>query len=397
MLHAVTGTSSAVRRLVAFEDSTYHRLDGTIYADRAFLTFLAGLSKQFDALLLLGRLSPVPGTSHYPLGDGVRFVALPHYPDLLHLWPVVKALAGSARRVWTTLGEADAAFVLGPTPMSIMITMLALLRRKRVVLGVRQNTAQYARNRHPGRRSVHLVADMLEFTWRALAHRCPVAVVGKEVADRYAFAPRRYELYVSLVREQDIAGETAASSRDYSDEVLVLSVGRLEPEKNPRMLADVLATLRRRGGQHRLVVCGEGPLRDELASRLEALGVADCAELRGYVPIDALMELYRHCHLLLHVSWTEGVPQILYEAFAARLPVVATDVGGVRAAAGDASLLIPPGDAMAAARAIEEVTSDTALRARMIDGGVRRVTQHTFEAEQRRLASFIRGEASGAR
>ena len=108
------------------------------------------------------------------------------------------------------------------------------------------------------------------------------------------------------------------------------------------------------------------------------------------MPLDTLIELYRGCHALLHVSWTEGLPQILYEAFAGRLPVVATDVGGIRAAVGDAVLLIAPGDAAAAADAVWRATADADLRSALIDAGVERVTMHTYEAEQRRLADFIR-------
>ena len=84
----------------------------------------------------------------------------------------------------------------------------------------------------------------------------------------------------------------------------------------------------------------------DVEARLRELGVAEHAELLGYVPIDGgLLELYRSSHAFLHVSWTEGLPQTLFEAFAAGLPVVATAVGGVPAAVGDAALLVEPGDA----------------------------------------------------
>ena len=92
------------------------------------------------------------------------------------------------------------------------------------------------------------------------------------------------------------------------------------------------------------MVCGEGDLRPALEQRIRELGVDDAVELRGYVPHDeGLAETYRKAHALAHVTWTEGLPQILYEAFAARLPVVATDVGGIREAVGDAALLVPAG------------------------------------------------------
>ena len=132
----------------------------------------------------------------------------------------------------------------------------------------------------------------------------------------------------------------------------MLSVGRLETEKNPLLLADVLARSATAAGDWRLLICGEGPMEGELRERLRELGVEDHAELLGYVPIHGgLLDLYRSVNAFLHVSWTEGLPQVLLEAFAAGTPVVATAVGGVPEAAGDAALLIPPGDADAAAAA----------------------------------------------
>ena len=169
-----------------------------------------------------------------------------------------------------------------------------------------------------------------------------------------------------------------------------LSVGRLDREKNPLLLADVLARLRQHDPRWRLVVAGEGPLEEELRARLAELGVADAAELRGYVPIDGgLPELYRTSHAFLHISWTEGLPQVLFEAFAAGLPVVATDVGGVAAAAGDAALLVPPGDAERPAAELGRVAADPALRARLVEAGLRQVRRHTLEAECRRVAEFL--------
>ncbi len=77
------------------------------------------------------------------------------------------------------------------------------------------------------------------------------------------------------------------------------------------------------------------------------------------------------------------------EAFAAGLPVVATDVGGIRAAAGEAVELIPPGDAEAAAAAIGRVLDDDARRLRMVETGLALAREHTIEAETGRVAAFI--------
>ena len=133
-------------------------------------------------------------------------------------------------------------------------------------------------------------------------------------------------------------------------------------------------------------------MREELEERLRALGVEAHADLRGYVPVDAgLHDLYRSADYFLHVSWTEGLPQVIFEAFAARLPVVATAVGGVPDAAGEAALLVPPGSADAAADALVRMAEDDALRGRLVEAGVERVRQHTTAAEVRRVAEFFEG------
>jgi glycosyltransferase involved in cell wall biosynthesis len=175
-------------------------------------------------------------------------------------------------------------------------------------------------------------------------------------------------------------------------------VGRLEPEKNPLLMADVLARLDAGRARWRLVVCGEGPMGAPLARRLEELGMGERAELRGYVPFGpALLELYRGCHALLHVSFTEGLPQVLLEAFAAGLPVVATDVGGIREAVGDAALLVPPDDPAAAAEALAKIAADAELRARLVRAGNRYVRRRTIDVEVSRLASFLRAGGGSER
>jgi glycosyltransferase involved in cell wall biosynthesis len=257
-----------------------------------------------------------------------------------------------------------------------------------VVLGVRQDWPEYVRMRRPGKRWMHLSADVLEWIWRRLARRLPVVAVGPDLAANYEHAPAVLQLMVSLVPAAAVGPWDTAG--DYRGELRVLSVGRLDQEKNPVLLADVLASLNRQSPRWRLLVCGEGPLAEALSSRFAQLGVADRAELLGYVAMgDELLQLYRSCHALLHVSWTEGFPQVLIEAFATGLPVVATAVGGVAAAAGDAAVLIPPGDAEAAADALRRVADDPDLRTRLTTAGLERARELTLEAQIAQLAHFL--------
>lgn len=377
-------------RLAVYTDYRYRRDDDGVSGELAFVRFMTALRPLVDELVLVGRLDPAPGRSHYPLGDDVGFVGLPWYGSLTEPAAVLRSLARSVGRLWRALDDVDTAWVMGPYPHAIAFALVALARRRRVVLGVRQDFPAYVRSRRPSSRWTHRAADALEWAFRRLARRLPVAAVGPDLARRYGHAPAVLELTVSLVSDADLVPADIAVARSHNRVERVLSVGRIDREKNPLLLADVLAELRADGVPWRLEVAGDGPLRSELQRRLEQRGVAGAAVLHGYVPVDdGLAALYRSADVFLHVSWTEGLPQVLFEAFAAGTPVVATDVGGVAEAAGGAALLVPPGDAAAAAEAVRRVRGDRELRERLVRAGAARVRAHTLEAESRRLVAFI--------
>lgn len=378
-------------RLAVYTDYVYRRDGDAVFAERAFALFLTRLAELFDQLVLVGRTSPEPDRAHYRLPAGIELVALPSHPGLL-VSPrsTGRALLGSIKPVWNLLPHMDAIWLLGPHPLVPVFGALATLRRRPYAIGVRQDTPRYVRRRHPSSRAAWLAADLLEGLNLAMARRAPTVVVGPDLARRYRHARRLLPIIVSLVQENDIISLEEAVARPYAGELRALSVGRLETEKNPFLLADIADRLAPDNCRWRLEVCGDGPLRGSLVERLVTLGVSARVELVGYVPMGPeLLKRYRTAHALLHVSWTEGVPQVLYEAFAAGLPVVATDVGGVAEAVGDAALLIPAGDANAAAQALKRIGEDKKLRDLMIERGFAVVRQHTLDAESARVATFI--------
>ena len=380
-------------RLAVFCDYPYRVSDGRVTAEMAFALFVLGLAPYFDELVLVGRLDPTPGEFPHRL-EGARFVPLPHYASAADLGGVMRTLPGAVRSFWRMLGEVDAVWILGPSPAPVVFAILTLLRRRRLVLGVRQLLPELSRHRHPGRRLVNLGAEVLDASFRLLGRFVPVVAVGPEIARRYRRSRQLQMSYISLLHENDIR-PPAEAPRDYSEsELRVLSVGRLDPEKNPLLLADVLARLRHDDPRWRLEICGEGPLATTLAERLSALGVADAATFHGYVPIDGgLWDQYLRSHVLLHISYTEGLPQVLLEAAAAGLPAVATAVGGVADAVGSAAVLIPPDDADAAAAAVARVGAESELRAQLLEQSLNWVAEHTLESECARLAAFLRGSA----
>lgn len=385
-------------RVAVYTDQRYWRAgDGRLHTARAFVAFVGELARNVDELVLLGRLDDEPGPEAEPVPEEVRFAALPSYGDAADPVALLRALGGSLRRFWRTLDDVDVVWVLGPYPLALALAALARLRRRAVVLGVRQDLPAYIRARRPGRPLAHAAALGLEKAWRGLARRCRVVVVGPALARNYARAKEVLPIYVSLVRDDDVVAEPRPVTSGSGAPKRLLAVGRLDAEKNPLLLADVLAGLNATGPRWHLDVCGDGPLREALAARLAETGQRAQAALHGHVPAgDELWSLYRDSDALLHVSLTEGFPQVLIEAFAAGLAVVATDVGGVRDGVGDAAELIAPADAAAAIAAIERIESQPALRQARVQAGLTLARSHTIGAEAARVARFLEAAAAAA-
>jgi glycosyltransferase involved in cell wall biosynthesis len=375
-------------RLAVYTDYIYHRQDDVVYAERAFALFLAPLADQVERLVLIGRLGEA-GEARYPLPPTLELAPLRHYGSLANPVSALSALALSLQSMWRALDGVDVTWVMGPYPHAIVLVLMAWVRRQKVVLGVRQDWPSYVRMRHPGRRSLHRLASLMEWIWRRLGSRFPVVVVGDELRRNYGHSPAVLDLAVSLVPAASVLEEPP--EREYSSELRAMSVGRLDEEKNPLLLADIMRELMAGHRVWALDVLGEGSLSSALEERARSLGVSDRLPLLGYVSMGPeLLELYRAHHALLHVSRTEGFPQVLIEAFAAGLPVVATAVGGVAAGVGDAALLIPPDDAHAAAAALARIADDPGLRAQLIERGLARARELTLEAQNARLLSFLR-------
>jgi glycosyltransferase involved in cell wall biosynthesis len=345
--------------------------------------------------VLFGRTSPGEAPPEYLTLVGVDVVELPYYSSLREVRRFARASPATIWAFWRALRRVDAVWVFGPHPFALALVLLAAIRKKRVVLGVRQDTVAYYRGRLPGRgwSPFLLLVYALDASYRLLARTVRATVVGPEIARRYGDRPTVLPMTVSLVRAHDVV--THPPRRDWTGTIELLAVGRLEPEKNPLLLVDALARLERAyPGRFRLTWLGDGQLRDGVRRRAADLGVSHALELRGFIPFGSeLLALYRSAHVFVHVSLTEGVPQVLTEALGSGTPVIATDVGGVAAALehGQAGLLVPPRDVDALVRGVLTIADDERLRGELVRRGLDVARARTLEIEAERVARFIRG------
>jgi glycosyltransferase involved in cell wall biosynthesis len=373
-------------------------------ADYSFTgLFLAEVSAHFDSVLLFGRTLRDPAPERFvALRWPARLAELPYYPDLTRLPSVARATVGTAKAFWRGLASVDTVWVFGPHPFALVLIALARLRGRNVVLGVRQDTVAYFRARLPSPRWVPALVPLrgLDAAFRLLARRTPTTVVAApEIAGRYSRGSRRVLAMIDSVLPAE-AVVTEPPRHDWTGPIELLTVGRLEPEKNPLLLVEAIAALDRlEPGRFRLSWVGGGPMEDVLRRRADELGVGDLVAFHGWIPFgERLLARYRSAHAFVHVSLTEGVPRVLIEALCSGLPVVATGIGGVRwlLEDGAAGLLVPPDDLESLVAAVLRIAGEPQLRDALVARALELGPALTREAQAARVASFLGGEPSRA-
>jgi glycosyltransferase involved in cell wall biosynthesis len=377
-------------RLAAYLEIPYRRDARGFSVDRAFVQFLVALRPHVDELTLVGRVRE--GRAAYAIPPDVKVHPLPDYPTLKHLAAVVLALPRSLRALDRAVRAADRVLSIGPHPFSLPAALLALARGKDLALMVRQDYPSYIRHRLPSGRWLPAVwlAGTLELVFRLIARRVPTVVVGDALADVYRRAPRLLNLTISLVPAREVG--THRSEELSGRPVRLLSVGRLEPEKAPHLLVELMQLLEERHGPDRFALTVVGTGQEEESVRRAAARFGERIVFAGYVRHgDELFRLYRESDVLVHTALTEGVPQVLIEGQAVGIPIVATDVGGVGRAVGDGTgaLLVRPNDAAALADAVERVAADGALRERLVAAGLENAGAVTIERQVEALAAFL--------
>jgi len=153
------------------------------------------------------------------------------------------------------------------------------------------------------------------------------------------------------------------------DEVTVGVVSTLYKHEGIETLIDAVALLVADGAPVRLLIVGEGPEREALQQRIEAVGLTGRTVMTGRVPFDQVHRYYEAVDIFCVPRIRARVSDLVtplkpVEAMATRRPVVASDVGGLREVITDGvtGLLVPPDDAVALAGAVGRLLYDPDLR-----------------------------------
>jgi glycosyltransferase involved in cell wall biosynthesis len=182
------------------------------------------------------------------------------------------------------------------------------------------------------------------------------------------------------------------------DAPFVLAIGVIEPRKNLNRLMDAFRQLKERGSvpaNLKLVLAGgKGWLYDDIFEHQAESPVRDDILLPGFVSDDLLPAIYSTAEALAFPSLYEGFGLPILEAMACGTPVVASRASCLPEVAEGAAVLVDPNNVDGLATALERVLLDGEAREELIQKGLQRASQYTWQRAAEQLLSVYRTVAS---
>jgi len=186
---------------------------------------------------------------------------------------------------------------------------------------------------------------------------------------------------------------------------LVLAVARLVEKKGLSDLIVAAGLLRRRGRRFRVDIIGNGPLHQALEVRVSEFALSDCVRLLGAQPHEVVHQAYRQASvfalpcIITANGDRDGIPNVLLEAMASGVPVVATQVSGIPELidAERDGLLVEPNSPEKLADAIDRLLTQPELGERLASAARSKIeARFSVEDGARQLLELFRRAASPA-
>jgi glycosyltransferase involved in cell wall biosynthesis len=204
---------------------------------------------------------------------------------------------------------------------------------------------------------------------------CKITVLSEAIRDRY---PRLIRRRMIAMPNPVIAASGRARPADDKPCYILLSVGRLDPQKDQATLIQAFRNLAATWPEWNLKILGEGPLRGELLAKVESLGLEGRVILPGAT--SNIAAEYRDADVFVLPSRYEAFGLVTVEAMSYGLPVVGfADCSGTNELIEDGIngyLVVPAADRVASlAQVLARLFGDPSLRLRMGESGMRKVTR----------------------
>ncbi len=169
----------------------------------------------------------------------------------------------------------------------------------------------------------------------------------------------------------------------------IVSVGSLIWRKGFGFLVDAVLQLHQQHSNVSLQILGEGPERERLQHTIREFHLEQVVSLPGKVSERNVLEALHASHLFVSASWSEGISNAVLEAMAVGLPVISTDVGGMRELIQHRQngLLVSPGDCSGLCSKIKSIAESESLYNKLVKSG-RTTVEKNFQLN-RQVEEFL--------
>ncbi len=209
---------------------------------------------------------------------------------------------------------------------------------------------------------------------------CPSKATADELEER-GLNPRKLRIYPRGVDTERFHPSNRSDSFRHQlaipDAPVLLYVGRVSKEKNLNVLAEAFKALIQAGHAVNLLVVGDGPYAAELKTELAGLP----CHFTGFLEGGDLAAAYASSDIFIFTSTTDTFGNVILEAQASGLPVIATDCGGPREniSHGTTGLIVPSADIQALVKAVDSLLSNPTRRTEMGCAGRVAMEERSFE------------------
>jgi glycosyltransferase involved in cell wall biosynthesis len=321
-------------------------------AERVLASLASGLACRNHEVAVVTS-DPAGASAYYELDPKVELLQL-GIGDVTKSSGALEFLA-RIRKLRSTLTELRPDVVIAFMHPSYIPTGIALLGTSIPVVASEHTTGAHYRGRLAQRTALQLTPLICK----------QISVVSEQVRQTFGWWLKRKML---VIPNPVIVPETAPSARGWSDNrKIILSVGRLGPEKRHSLLISAFAAIARSFPDWKLRIVGDGEMRSALEAQISELGLTEDVELTG-MQSDVEKE-YENADLFVVPSKYESFGMALAEALLAKLPAIGfADCPGVNCMIRDGEngrLVTGSGKAEALASAMEEMMRNDSLRSEL--------------------------------
>ncbi len=370
-------------RVAIFSD-TYmcQNSTGQIYPLRdTFPIFIGRLIKYVDHLTLASRLKTGcddPGALWaIPQNERLNFAGLPFYANTQQYYArLVAILPKALPLIWDILKNSDVVVIRIHHCMAAPIALCALAAKKPLVFYWAGSIKHVVETNYPGSSAkdrIARIAAKIETTFFRFLTPFVSTHFFIDPTEHAEMGYPKNTTFVApnLVQPADVSENGALR---VEGPLRLVFAGRLFRSKGLFELLEALKTLGQRGIDVVLDIAGSGPESKDLRVKATSSGLNN-VHFVGQLPREQLFRLMNDGHVFILPSYSESIPKVMWEAWAAGMALVITGVGGIKHHVVDGinGLLIIPGSASSIVEAIEKLAQNENLRLRIAQAGRQKI------------------------